>query len=422
MNIPPVDLTATTLDNGLTVLHIPSQNAPLAALNLNYMVGSRDEEAQKTGFAHLFEHLMFQGSKNVASGEHSKLVRAMGGSMNGTTSFDQTNYFETVPRHGAEMMFYLEGDRMESLLSAVDEAALANQRDVVKNERRQSYDNVPYGTMWENLMQRIFPVGHPYHHMPIGSMEDLDNASLTDVHDFFLRYYMPANAVLTVAGDVSAAQMEDWTAKYFGSIPGRVLPARKKVSYLGALQEDISVELTDTVPLPRSILAWRVPGAPTRINTALHVLMGVLSEGYTSRLTRRLVLDEEKSNSLFGTTLTLAGGEDVAVVSVMGAEDADTEYLAAAVREEISILASTPPSAQETLLAQTNLNRSILSDLSTVQSRADQVSSAYSCYKDPMLPFTLPGVISSITPEDVSAAAKLLTNPSVFISYKGASA
>ena len=192
---------------------------PVAAVCLWYDVGSRQEVKGRTGLAHLFEHLMFQGSAQVKGNGHFELVQGAGGSLNGSTSFERTNYFETMPAHQLELALWLEADRMGSLLAALDEESLDNQRDVVKNERRQRYDNVPYGTAFERMAALVYPEGHPYHHIPIGSMADLDAATLDDARAFFRANYAPNNAVLAVVGDIDPEQTRRWVEKYFGSIP-----------------------------------------------------------------------------------------------------------------------------------------------------------------------------------------------------------
>ena len=193
----------------MRVIVAPDRVAPVAAINLWYDVGSKHEQPGRTGFAHLFEHFMFQGSRHVAKAEHLGIVQGAGGVCNATTYFDRTNYFETLPSHEVELGLWLEADRMATLLDALSQENLDNQRDVVKNEKRQSYDNRPYGSFYEKLMAAVFPPGHPYHHTPIGSMADLDAASLEDVTAFFRTYYVPNNAVLTVAGDVEEAAVFD---------------------------------------------------------------------------------------------------------------------------------------------------------------------------------------------------------------------
>ena len=206
------------LPNGLRIILSRDDRAPIVAVNLWYDVGSRHEKPGKTGFAHLFEHMMFQGSAHVAKGEHFSLLQSIGGSLNATTWLDRTNYFETVPSHELELALWLESDRLASLLSAMTQEKLDNQRDVVKNERRSSVDNQPYGTWDEKLQGLIYPDSHPYHHSTIGSMEDLGAASLADVRDFFASYYAPNNAVLTIAGDFDPPAALALVDKHFGPI------------------------------------------------------------------------------------------------------------------------------------------------------------------------------------------------------------
>ncbi|MGI8929366.1 MAG: M16 family metallopeptidase, partial [Candidatus Limnocylindrales bacterium] len=201
MVIPQIAIERSTLGNGLRVVLSRDPRAPLVAVNLWYDVGSKHEKLGKTGFAHLFEHMMFQGSANVEKGQHFSLVQAAGGTLNASTWLDRTNYFETLPGHELELALWLEADRMASLLPAMTQEKLDNQRDVVKNERRWSVDNQPYGSWDEKMQALVYPVGHPYHHSTIGSMEDLSAASLEDVQEFFATWYAPNNAVLTVAGD-----------------------------------------------------------------------------------------------------------------------------------------------------------------------------------------------------------------------------
>src|SRR5512132_3107564 len=208
--IPTVSFTDERLANGLRLIVSEDHLAPVAAVNVWYNVGSKHEQPGKTGFAHLFEHVMFQGSAHVGKAEHIALVQAAGGTMNGTTWLDRTNYFETLPSHQLELALWLEADRMGTLLDALSQENLDNQREVVKNEKRWSYDNRPYGTWSEKLQAHLYPPEHPYHHTTIGSMEDLDAASLEDVSQFFRTYYAPNNAVLSVVGVVDPAEVRAW--------------------------------------------------------------------------------------------------------------------------------------------------------------------------------------------------------------------
>src|SRR6476646_1586196 len=212
----------TTLPNGLRVVVSPDSSVPTVTVNIWVNVGSRHELTGRTGFAHLFEHLMFQGSRHIASGEHFTRLMAEGGRLNATTWFDRTNYFETVPKGAFELDLWMEADRHGHLLDAVTQENLDNQRDVVKEEKRQRYDNVPYGTALIEVYAAVFPPGHPYHHPTIGSMEDLDAASLEDVHAFFRRYYGPNNTVLTLVGDLTPEEGFAAAERYFGHLPASV--------------------------------------------------------------------------------------------------------------------------------------------------------------------------------------------------------
>ena len=225
-DLPHVRFSQRRLPNGLRVIVAPDHLAPVVAINLWYDVGSRHEQPGKTGFAHLFEHFMFQGSRHVSKSEHMSLIQGAGGVNNATTFFDRTNYFETLPSHQLDLGLWLEADRMATLLDALSQENLDNQREVVKNEKRQSYDNRPYGSFYEKLMAAVFPADHPYHHTPIGSMADLDAASLDDVISFFREWYAPNNAVLTIAGDVTTDEGFAAADRWFGPIPANAALAQ----------------------------------------------------------------------------------------------------------------------------------------------------------------------------------------------------
>ena len=235
MLVPQVQFTESRLPNGLRLIISEDHLAPVAAVNVWYNVGSKHEVPGKTGFAHLFEHVMFQGSAHVGKAEHIALVQAAGGTMNGTTWLDRTNYYETMPSHQLELALWLEADRLGSLLDALSQENLDNQRDVVKNEKRWSYDNRPYGTWNEKLQAHLFPKEHPYHHPTIGSMADLDAASLEDVKEFFRTYYAPNNAVLAIVGDFEPERARDWVERYFGGIPAN--PSIPRVSMVSGRSE-----------------------------------------------------------------------------------------------------------------------------------------------------------------------------------------
>ena len=219
-DIPKLQFEKLTLPNGLEVILSQDRRLPVVSVNLWYHVGPANEDAGRTGFAHLFEHMMFQSSKNVPPDAHLRMLEAAGASdLNGTTDFDRTNYYETVPANQLELALWLESDRMGYLLDAVDQAALSNQQDVVRNERRQNAENQPYGLASEALVQQLVPPGHPYYGNIIGSHADIQAAKLEDVKQFFKRYYAPNNASLAIVGDIDKAKTKALVQKYYGTIP-----------------------------------------------------------------------------------------------------------------------------------------------------------------------------------------------------------
>ena len=291
--VPTVAFSDERLANGLRLIVAEDHLAPVVAVNVWYDVGSKHEQPGKTGFAHLFEHVMFQGSKHVAKAEHIALVQAAGGTMNGTTWLDRTNYFETLPSHQLELALWLEADRMATLLDALSQENLDNQREVVKNEKRWSYDNRPYGSWQEKLQAHLYPPEHPYHHSTIGSMEDLDAASLEDVSDFFRTYYAPNNAVISIVGDVDTAAVRASVERFFGGIPANPsIPPLGDLSLPPTLGGEIRETVTDRVPLPRVYFGFRAPRYGDPRLDALDVAGQILAGGKGSRLHRRLVRDE----------------------------------------------------------------------------------------------------------------------------------
>ncbi len=287
------------LGNGMTIILYEDHSAPLAAVMLMFHVGSKNEKLKRTGFAHLFEHMMFQGSQHVADDEHFKLLQEVGANINGTTSEDRTNYYEVVPSNYLELALYLESDRMGYLLPAMTQEKLDNQRDVVKNERRQRVDNVPYGTASERIAAAMYPPSHPYSWPVIGYMEDLSAAKMEDIMEFFRLYYAPNNACLVVGGDIDPKQAKEWVEKYFGSFVKGTAIERPPVQTV-SLSEEKRIVLEDKVQLPRLYLTW--PSAPlnTREDAVRDVLADILSSGKNSRLYKALVYDKQVAQSVGG--------------------------------------------------------------------------------------------------------------------------
>ncbi|MDY0813169.1 pitrilysin family protein [Kitasatospora purpeofusca] len=407
-----IAITEHRLANGLRVVLSEDHLTPVAAVCLWYDVGSRHEVKGRTGLAHLFEHLMFQGSANVSNNGHFELVQGAGGSLNGTTSFERTNYFETMPAHQLELALWLEADRMGSLLAALDDASMENQRDVVKNERRQRYDNVPYGTAFERLTALSFPDGHPYHHTPIGSMADLDAATLEDARAFFRTYYAPNNAVLSVVGDIDPEQAIAWVEKYFGSIPAH---DGKQPPRDGALPESIGREIRELiredVPSRALMAAYRLPHDGTREADAADLALTVLGSGESSRLYNRLVRRDRTAVAAGFGLLRLSGAPSLGWLDVKTSGDATVEQIETAVDEELARFAAEGPTPAELERAQAQIEREWLDRLTTVAGRADELCRYAVLFGDPkLLNDALPKVLD-VTAEEVRAVAAARLHP-----------
>ena len=288
MNIP---YTRHTLENGLDVLIHEDHGCPIVAVNVWYHVGSKNEKPGRTGFAHLFEHLMFEGSEHYDRGYFQPLQEA-GAQLNGSTNADRTNYWEVVPRNALELALWMESDRMGYLLPALSDAKFENQREVVLNERRQNYENRPYGLAGMATAAALYPPHHPYHWMTIGAAEDIRAARLDDVRAFFQTYYRPRNASLALAGDVDTDEALAMAIDYFGGLDAGAPPPRLGVVPLPALGMDHRLLLEDRVELPRLYLAWHSPALFAEDDADLDLVADVLASGKTSRLYRSLVFDQ----------------------------------------------------------------------------------------------------------------------------------
>ncbi len=283
-----IPYTKYVLDNGLTVILAPDHSDPLVHVDVTYHVGSAREEAGRSGFAHFFEHMQFQGSENVADEQHFGLITESGGTLNGSTNTDRTNYYETVPANQLERMLWLEADRMGFFLDAVTEKKFENQRETVKNERGQNYDNRPYGLLREKVNEALYPEGHPYSWLTIGYIEDLNRADLNDLKRFFLRWYGPNNASLTIGGDIDEKQTLEWVKKYFGGIP-RGPEVKPPVYTPVTLDEDRYISMEDNVALPLLYMSWPTVKAFDADEAPLDVLMDILGSGKTSLLYKNMV-------------------------------------------------------------------------------------------------------------------------------------
>lgn len=421
----PWPIHEAVLDNGLRVVVSPDPTTPIAAVNLWYDVGSRHERAGKHGFAHLFEHLMFEGSAHVAKGEHFEWVTAAGGAaINATTSPDRTNYFQVMPSAQLELALWLEADRMGSL--ALTQETLDNQREVVKNERRQRYDNPPYGRWVEYALELTFPEGHPYHHTTIGSMQELQEAALEDFQDFNAVYYSPNNAVLTVAGDVDAEEVVRLAEKYFGGIRRHGdIPAAPDGT-LGQLkigETKRRVVPDDSVPRPMTFYMFRSPDARDADYAAVEVLATVLGRGRGARLYRKLVTEKNlaQREESYTSTWNLAYGAGVffGLFSPRdGVEAAEVEREFTAVLDALAD-GSAPVSEAELGRAKALLTSDWLRAVSELGGRADLLGQYATIDGDPKIVREYLGRLEAVTAEDVQrVAAQILPDDNrVVIEY-----
>jgi len=407
MSIPAIRFTDERLPNGLRLIIAEDHIAPVVGVNIWYAVGSKHEQPGKTGFAHLFEHVMFQGSAHVGKAEHIALVQAAGGTMNGTTWLDRTNYYETLPSHQLELALWLEADRMGTLLDALSQENLDNQREVVKNEKRWSYDNRPYGTWSEKLQAHLFPPEHPYHHPTIGSMEDLDAASLDDVKDFFRTWYAPNNAVLAIVGDVEPADVRRWVRRYFGGIPAnQAIPKLGDLSLPPTLGGERRETVPDRVPLPRIYFGFRAPQFGDVRLDALEVAAQIFAGGKGSRLHRRLVREERIAQDVALFSLGFVGGASMCVGWATVRPAVSVERVEQAFIEELERMALEPPTDDELLRARALIETDELGALQRVEERADRLAMYATLFDDPDLINRMLGRYLSVTAERIRDVAR----------------
>ncbi len=351
--------------NGLEVILSQDRDLPIVAVNLWYHAGPINEAPGRTGFAHLFEHLMFQGSKHVGDDQHFKMLESVGASLiNGTTDFDRTNYFATVPANQLALALWLESDRMGYLLDVLSLQKLDNQRDVVMNERRQSVDNRPYGRSEEKLVQLSFPAEHPYYGFVIGSMQDLKAATLDDVAAFFRRYYAPSNATLAIVGDFDLAEAKAQVERYFGTLPRREDPPARPVT-TPPLTSERRASVEDRVELVRVDMGWLTPPAFKSGDADCDVLAFVLGGGESSRLYKRLVYELEIAQevSAYQESEALIS---MFVVSVTGRPGVTAEKLETEIDKLIEELRAAPASEREVRRARNQLVTSLVKGLQNI--------------------------------------------------------
>ncbi len=370
-----VPVTVDTLPNGLTVIVHEDHSVPTVAVNMWYHVGSGDERAGRTGFAHLFEHLMFMGSEHAEYPAFDRLLEAAGANNNGSTTEDRTNYFEWGPASAVPLMLWLEADRMGWLLPTMNGEKVDLQRDVVKNERRQSYENQPYGLATERILAMLYPAGHPYSWPVIGSMTDLSAASVDDVKDFFRHYYAPNNASLVVAGDVRAPEVLALARQYFGEIPRGPAIERRDAGPV-TLPRDTAATMEDRVQLARLYYVWPTVRDLAPDDAALQLLGYLLTGEKNSRLTQALVYQDQLASRVFSYQDGKRVGGDFWIVATARPEKPLTE-LQPVIAHELARLAAEGPTARELEQAKNAGEASFLRRLETVNGKADMLNSYF---------------------------------------------
>ena len=403
------------LANGLNVILSPDHAVPTVAVDVWYHVGSKNEVPGRTGFAHLFEHVMFTGSGHVPYGLHDKLTEGVGGFNNGSTTNDRTNYYEVVPSNYLESAIWLESDRMGFLLDALDTTKLNAQRDVVKNERRQSYDNQPYGRTSEIISAAMYPKGHPYEWPVIGSMADLSAASVEDVKNFFRLYYAPNNATISIAGDFDPAQAKAWVQKYFADIP-RGQPITRPNVRLVVLANEKRLVFEDRVQVPRLTISWPTVGTTHTDDHILDVLASILSGSRTSRLQKELVYDRQWAAAIGAQQRTAENGGEFRITLTPRPGHTLTE-LELATDSIIARLQQEGPTADEVARAKAGIELSFVSGLESNLQKADMLADGFVFHGDPGFYKKEYTEAESVTPAEVKRVAnRYLTKGRVVLS------
>jgi len=364
-----IQFTKYTLKNGMTVILHQDRSLPLVAVNISVKVGSRHEEPRRTGFAHLFEHLMFMGTKRTPTKMFDAWMEAEGGWNNAFTSEDRTGYFDVGPAHVLPLLLWLEADRFASLPADMNEEKLNAQRDVVRNERRQTSENQPYGKVELRLPELMYPAGHPYHHPVIGSHEDLQAAKVDDVKSFFARWYVPNNTSLVVAGDFDKASVEEAIQRYFGSVPRGDIPTAPAVKVEAKLTGVVRETIPDNVQFPKVVMAWHSPARFTPGDAELDLCSVILQEGKASRLYKALVYDKRLAQEVSAYQASGDLGSQF-VVEAIAAPKVTAAALEAAMDEEIAKISAKPVTPEELTRAKNQFETGFVTRLQSVVQRA----------------------------------------------------
>jgi zinc protease len=407
---PRIEYKSFSLSNGLKVYVIEDPKAPMVYEVLWFKVGSKDEVPNRTGFAHLFEHLMFKGSKHLPDGLLDRLLEEAGGWSNAFTSSDMTVYQNVAASNFLERMLWIEADRLAGLLDTFDKPKLDNQRDVVLNERRQSYENRPYGMASLILQENLWPKNHGYHWSTIGYPADLKAATVKDVAQFFRTYYVPNNATLVIAGDVKFDEVKRLVEKYFGFLPRGQEPARPQYKTPPPITKEIAIETTDDVQVPRVYLAWRGPAGFTADEAPLDALAAILGDGKSSRLYKRLVYDKKIAQDVHAEFAAeeLGGTFEIVATAKPGVDPA---RLVREISDEIAALSKTPPTDAELERAKNSQEAAFLGGLESTLSRAIQLAAYDVQANDPDYFAKDLARLRAVTPAQVRAAATKYLKP-----------
>ncbi len=400
------------LDNGLTVILHQDSSTPTVSVNVWYHVGSGREKPGRTGFAHLFEHIMFEGSQHVPESMFDRWLEAAGGDNNGSTSSDRTNYWENIPNNALELALFLESDRMGYLLEAMSPDVVEGQRNVVKNERRQSYENRPYGMAFITLFENLYPANHPYHWPTIGSMQDLDAASYQDVVDFFQTFYGPNNASLAIAGDIDIDKTRQLVDKWFGSIPAGP-PVPPQAPPAAFLIEPNEIVLEDKVQLPRIYLAWHSPSHYHPGDAECDVLSSVLSDGKNSRLYKRLVYDLQIAQDVYAYQYSRDLGSSF-IIQATARPGIKLDSLLSVIDLELQKVQSQPPSRREIKRSVNQIQANFLRRIENIGGfggKADQLNNYYFFTGNPDYFQEDLSRYTALDPVDIQAIARQVLTP-----------
>ena len=399
---PKLKIESHTLENGLQVVLAQDTSRPVVNVQVWYRVGSKDERKGRTGFAHLFEHMMFRGSANVGPEEHMRYVREAGGTVNAYTNFDRTVYWETVPSNHLDRVLWLEADRMASLV--VNEENFKKEREVVKEERRLRFENPPYGMLGEWVLDATFQ-SYPYKYLPIGSMDDLNAATVADVKEFFDTYYVPDNATLVIVGDFDPKLALDQARKHFGRVAKSKGVPRVKAEEPPQKETRVLTKNDPKAPLPAVASAFKLPTRGHADTYALQIAFDILSAGESSRMYRKLVY-EEQSAVAAQAQLLLLEGPSIGFLFGVANQGKDVKDVAKSIRTVVDGLAAAPPTAEELSKVRNTIVSRLVTGRQTMQEKADNLGEAASLLSDPERYNTELAKYQAVTPADVQRVVK----------------